>query len=264
MTLAAPPPLIGVTSCLKPRDELHFHSVGEKYVDAVVAGAKGIPVLIPAIGERLDPDRLLDRIDALLVTGSPSNVEPAHYGGPPAREGNLADPARDATTLPLIRRAIARGVPFLGICRGLQELNVALGGTLHQHVHEVTGRFDHRSDKTKPLRERYGLAHSVTLTSGGKLQAVLGGDARIEVNSLHGQGIERLASGLEIEAVADDGTIEAVSVRDAPGWALAVQWHPEWHVLDNPVSRRLFAAFGAAARRQAAAKVRHDALSAMA
>jgi len=247
-------PLVGVTSCLKSRDEVHFHSVGDKYVDAVVTGAAAVPVLIPALGSRLDPDRLLDRLDGLMVTGSPSNVDPGLYGGPPAREGNEADPARDATTLPLIGRALARGVPVLCICRGLQELNVALGGTLHQHVHELPGRFDHRSDKTKPLKERYGLAHPVTLASGGALQALFDGAERIEVNSLHGQGIDRLADLLAVEAVAEDGTVEAVSVRGAKGFALGVQWHPEWQVLENPCSRRLFAAFGAAARARAATR----------
>jgi len=244
-------PLIGVTSCLKPRDGLHFHTVGDKYVEAVIIGSGGLPVLLPAIGDRLDPDMLLDRLDGLLVTGSPSNVDPARYGGPQAREDNLADPARDATTLPLIRRAVARGVPLLAICRGLQELNVALGGSLHQHVHELPGRFDHRSDKTRTYPERYGLAHPVTVTPGGRLQAILGGAGRVEVNSLHGQGIDRLAPGLAVEAVADDGTIEAVSVEDARGFALALQWHPEWGVAENAVSRRLFAAFGDAARAQA-------------
>ena len=249
-----PTPLVGVTSCFKTRDDFHFHSVGSKYVDAVVAGAAAVPVLIPALGPRLDPDNLLARLDGLMVTGSPSNVDPTHYGGPPAREGNEADPARDATTLPLIRQALARGVPLLCICRGLQELNVALGGSLHQHVQEVPGRFDHRSDKTKPLRERYGLAHPVRLTSGGTLQRLFDGAERIEVNSLHGQGIDRLADRLTVEAVAEDGTIEAVSVQGAKGFTLAVQWHPEWQVLDNPWSRRLFAAFGAAARSRAAAR----------
>ena len=257
-------PLVGITSCLKPRDELHFHSVGEKYVDAVAAGAEAIPVLIPALGARLDPDALLGRLDGILVTGSLSNVDPALYGGPPPREGNLADPDRDATTLPLIRSAIARGTPLLAICRGLQELNVALGGTLHQHVHELPGRRDHRSDKTKPRPERYGLAHPVDLTPGGRLQALLGGAARIEVNSLHAQGIDRLAPGLVVEAVAEDGTIEAVSVEGARGFALAVQWHPEWQVLENPVSRRLFAAFGAAARAQASRRAGDDRLPAVA
>lgn len=244
-------PLVGVTSCLKPRDEIHFHSVGEKYVDAVAVGAEAIPVLIPALGERLGIDALLDRLDGVMITGSPSNVDPNLYGGPPARADNEADPARDATTLPLIRRALERGIPLLGICRGLQELNVALGGSLHQHVHELPGRIDHRSDKSKPMRERYGLAHPVEIIAGGRLQALFDGAARIEVNSLHGQGIDRVAARLLVEAVADDGTIEAVSVRDSRGFALAVQWHPEWHVLDNPYSRRLFTAFGDAARARA-------------
>ena len=249
-----PAPLVGVTSCLKSRDDFHFHSVGDKYVDAVVAGAAAVPVLIPALGSRLDPDDLLSRLDGLMATGSPSNVAPEHYGGPPARDGNEADPARDATTLPLIRQALALGVPLLCICRGLQELNVVLGGSLHQHVQEVPGRFDHRSDKTKPLRERYGLAHPIRLTRGGMLQQLFDGAERIEVNSLHGQGIDRLAERLTVEAVAEDGTIEAVSVQGARNFALAVQWHPEWEVQDNPWSRRLFAAFGAAARARAAAR----------
>jgi putative glutamine amidotransferase len=251
-------PLVGVTSCLKPRDQAHFHSVGDKYVDAVVAGAGAVPVLVPALGERLEIDALLDRLDGLMITGSPSNVDPTHYGGPPPREGNEADPARDATTLPLIRRALARGVPLFGICRGLQEVNVALGGSLHQHVHELPGRIDHRSDKTRSYAERHGLAHPVDIVPGGRLQAILGGAARIDVNSLHGQGIDRLAPGLDLEATAEDGTIEAVSVRDAPAFALAVQWHPEWQVLDNPWSRRLFAAFGAAARARAAARLQRE------
>jgi putative glutamine amidotransferase len=254
MNESLPTPLVGVTSCVKTRDEVHFHSVGDKYVDAVVAGAAAVPVLIPALGARLEPDGLLARLDGLMATGSPSNVDPALYGGPPPREGNEADPARDATSLPLIRAALAQGVPLLCICRGLQELNVALGGSLHQHVHEVAGRFDHRSDKTKPLRERYGIAHPIRLTPGGALQQLFDGAERIEVNSLHGQGIDRLADRLTVEALAEDGTIEAVSVKGAAGFALAVQWHPEWAVLDNPWSRRLFAAFGAAARARAAAR----------
>lgn len=251
MSTAAPVPLVGITSCLKPRDELHFHSVQDKYVDAIVAGAGAVPVLIPAIGERLDPDRLLDRLDGLLVTGSPSNVDPTYYGGPAPRAGNLADPARDATTLPLIRKAVQRGTPLLAICRGIQELNVAFGGTLHQHVHELPGRRDHRSDKTKTYAERYGLAHPIDITPDGVLHRLFE-TTRIDVNSLHGQGIDRLAPGLTVEAVAEDGTIEAVSVQGAKNFALGVQWHPEWQVLENPWSRRLFAAFGAAARARAA------------
>src|SRR5919199_6898779 len=145
MTSQALFPLVGITACLKPRDDAHFHTAGDKYVDAVVVGTGALPVLIPALADRLDPDALLDRLDGVMVTGSPSNVDPAHYGGPAAREDNLADPARDATTLPLIRRAVARGVPLLAICRGIQELNVALGGTLATEIQEREGSLDHRA-----------------------------------------------------------------------------------------------------------------------
>jgi putative glutamine amidotransferase len=257
------PPLIGVPACVVRRDGFAYHQVGDKYVDSVVDGAGGLPLLIPALGSRLDVDALLAGLDGLLITGSPSNVEPHHYGGPPPRPDSPRDPARDATTLPLIRRALERAVPLLAICRGLQELNVALGGTLHQEVHELPGRADHRSDKPVPPPERYAPVHPVQLTPDGMLQRLLDGAPTIQVNSLHAQGIDRLAARLGVEASAPDGTIEAVSVRDAPGFALAVQWHPEWRVLENPTSRRLFAAFGAACRaRQKARHERHGALAA--
>ena len=256
------PPLIGVPACLVERDGFGHHQVGDKYVDGVSDGAGGLPLLIPALGPRLDLDALLCELDGLLITGSPSNVEPHHYGGRPPRADSPRDPARDATTLPLIRRALELAVPLFAICRGLQELNVALGGTLHQEVHELPGRADHRSDKTVPLAQRYAPVHPVSVVPGGVLQRLLGDADTIQVNSLHGQGIDRLAERLRVEALAPDGTIEAVSVRDARGFALAVQWHPEWRVLENPTSRRLFAAFGAACRaRQRARHERHGALA---
>jgi putative glutamine amidotransferase len=248
------PPLIGVPACLMVDESFGFHRVGDRYVLAVLDGAGGLPVLVPALGARLEPGPLLERLDGLLLTGARSNVEPHHYGGGPPPEGSPRDPARDATVLPLIRAAIAAAVPLLAICRGLQELNVALGGTLHQEVHALSGRLDHRSDKSVPPPERYRDAHAVTLTAGGMLQALLDGAAEIAVNSLHGQAIDRLAPGLVVEARAQDGTIEAVRVAGAPAFALAVQWHPEWRVLDNPVSRRLFAAFGAACRARQATR----------
>jgi putative glutamine amidotransferase len=263
MTPTDSPPVIGVPACFAFREDFGFHQVGDKYVDSVVDGAGGLPLLVPALGSRLDIEAVLDQLDGLLVTGSPSNVEPHLYGGPPARPDSRRDPARDATTVPLIRRAIQREVPLLAICRGLQELNVALGGTLHQHLHEVPGRLDHRSDKSVPPRERYRLAHTVSLTPGGLLEELLGAST-IEVNSLHGQGIDRLASGLIVEASAPDGTIEAVRVANAKAFALAVQWHPEWRVLESPTSRRLFAAFGAACRTRARARSRHARYGAMA
>jgi len=188
-----------------------------------------------------------------VFTGSPSNVEPHRYRGPPSAPGTLHDPARDATTLPLIRKAVGAGVPVLGICRGFQEMNVAFGGTLHQKLHEVPGHLDHRDDTTQPLEVQYGPAHEVTLEPGGLLRTLSASD-RIQVNSLHNQGIERLGSELAVEARAPDGVIEAFRVRAAPSFALAVQWHPEWKVMTNPFSRALFAAFGEASRERAQSK----------
>jgi putative glutamine amidotransferase len=225
---------------------------------AVLDGAGGMPVLVPALGPRLEVAAVMERLDGLVLTGARSNIEPHHYQGPPPPEGSPKDPARDATTLPLIREAVTRGVPLLAICRGIQELNVALGGTLHQEVHAVAGRLDHRSDKTVPPAERYRDAHRIALTPGGALQALLDGAEAVDVNSLHGQAIDRLAPGLAVEAIAPDGTIEAVSVPGAPAFAMGVQWHPESGVPHNPVSRALFAAFGAACRARAAARTPPD------
>jgi putative glutamine amidotransferase len=256
------PPVIGIPACFVHGEGLGFHQVGDKYVDGVVDGAGGLPFVIPALGPRIDADAVLAEVDGLLITGSPSNVEPRQYAGPAPRPNCALDPARDATTLPLIRRALDLAVPLFAICRGLQELNVALGGTLHQNVHELPGRADHRSDKSVPLGERYGSAHPVQLVPGGMVERLLEGALTIQVNSLHAQAIDRLADRLAVEALASDGTIEAVRVAGAPGFALAVQWHPEWRLLENPVSRRLFAAFGAACRaRQKARHERHGELA---
>jgi putative glutamine amidotransferase len=230
-----------------------FHMVGEKYARAVLDAAGAAPLLIPSLADELGLDELLQRLDGLLFTGSPSNVEPHLYEGAPSAPGTLHDPARDATTLPLIRKAVRAGVPVFGICRGFQEMNVAFGGTLHQRLHEVPGHLDHRDDETQPLEVQYGPAHDVTLEPGGVLRALAVSD-RIEVNSLHNQGIDRLGAELAVEARAPDGVIEAFRVRDAQRFALAVQWHPEWKVMSNPFSRALFAAFGQASRERASVK----------
>jgi putative glutamine amidotransferase len=224
-----------------------YHVVGDKYARAVLDAAGGLPLLIPALAQELGLDELLVRLDGVVFTGSHSNVEPHHYSGPPSDPGTLHDPARDATTLPLIRKAVAAGVPVLGICRGFQEMNVAFGGTLHQKVHEVEGKHDHREDTTLELDVQYGPAHEVVLAPGGWLGGLIGQD-RIRVNSLHSQGIDRLGPGLVAEATAPDGLIEAFRVERAKAFAIAVQWHPEWKAMSNPFSRALFAAFGAAAR----------------
>ena len=246
-------PLIGIPADRRMVGAHPFHMVGEKYARAVMEAAGAAPLLIPALAEELRFDELLERLDGLLFTGSPSNVEPHRYQGPPSDPGTLPDPARDATTLPLIRKAVAAGVPVIGICRGFQEMNVAFGGTLHQKVHEVQGFLDHRDDDTQPLEVQYGPAHDVTLEPGGVLRSLATSD-RVQVNSLHSQGIERLGGELAVEARAPDGLIEAFRVADAPSFALAVQWHPEWQVMSNPFSRALFATFGDASRERAQTK----------
>ncbi len=246
-------PLIGIPADRRMVGAHPFHMVGEKYARAVLDAAGAAPLLIPSLADELGFEELLERLDGLLFTGSPSNVEPHRYEGPPSAPGTLHDPARDATTLPLIRKAVAAGVPVFGICRGFQEMNVAFGGTLHQKLHEVPGHLDHRDDGTQPLEVQYGPAHDVTLEPGGLLRAFAAGE-RIRVNSLHSQGIDRLGPELEVEARAPDGVIEAFRVRNAQRFALAVQWHPEWKVMSNPFSRALFAAFGEASRERAAAK----------
>ena len=238
-------PLIGIPSCLRSINERTFHTVNERYPNAVIDAVGGLPLLIPAIGPKTDCGAVLDRLDGLLLTGSPSNVEPFHYGGPPSREGTLHDPDRDATTLPLIREAVRRDMPILAICRGIQELNVALGGTLYQRIFEMPGRFNHRRRRGKmTLDQRYGPAHPVQLSAGGRLIAYAG-TGELMVNSLHGQGIDRPAPDLFVEAVAPDGQIEAVSLPGAR-FVVGVQWHPEYKVLENPFSRALFAVFAQA------------------
>ena len=243
-------PLIGIPADRRMVGLHPFHMVGEKYARAVMEAAGAAPLLIPALAEELRFDDLLGRLDGLLFTGSPSNVEPHRYQGRPSDPGTLHDPARDATTLPLIRKAVEVGVPVFGICRGFQEMNVAFGGTLHQKLHEVPGFLDHRDDEAQPLEVQYGPAHDVTLEPGGVLRSLASSD-RVQVNSLHSQGIERLGGELAVEARAPDGVIEAFRVKDARRFALAVQWHPEWKVMDSPFSRALFAAFGAASRDRA-------------
>lgn len=227
-----------------------FHAAGDKYVRAVREGASALPVLIPVLDTPLELEPLLDQLDGVLLTGSPSNVAPARYDGTQPRDGVLQDERRDALTLPLIPEAVRRAIPLLCICRGFQELNVAFGGTLFQHVEEVPGRMDHREDKSAPLDVQYAPAHPVALTPGDALAAIAG-TAELIVNSLHGQGIDRLGAGLRVEAAAPDGQIEGVSVAAAPAFALGVQWHPEWKFWTDAFSTRLFAAFGEAARHHA-------------
>jgi putative glutamine amidotransferase len=245
-----PHPLIGVPACIKTIDGHAFHSAGDKYVRAILVAAECLPVVLPSFGDLYDLPDLVARLDGLLLTGSPSNVHPNRYGEAATPEAQPHDEARDATTLPLIHEALEQGLPLFAICRGFQELNVALGGTLHPRVHEIEGRRDHRRPQDPDVDVQYGPRHKVTFTSGGQLEALAGTSEAI-VNSLHWQGINRLADGLEVEAIAEDGTVEGVRVDAATAFALGVQWHPEYKVRDNPFYTALFQAFGAAARERA-------------
>lgn len=238
-------PLVAVTADRSISGLHPIHSAGEKYLAAVSSGAGCMPIVVPAMADDLALDDLLQHIDGVLLTGGYSNIQPHHYKQQPLPGEDHIDPQRDTTNLSLIPRILEAGIPLLGICRGLQELNVALGGTLHQRVHEVKGFADHREDKTAPIEVQYGVTHTVQIQPNGVLSSLYH-DAKPMVNSVHGQGIDRLAEGLQIEATAEDGLVEAVSVPSAKQFALAVQWHPEWQVQDNPFYLAIFKAFGQA------------------
>ena len=244
-----PLPRVGLPTDHKQIGAHPFLAVGEKYVRAVVDGAGCLPLLVPTLDPVLPLRQVLEGLDGLLLTGAVSNIEPHHYSDESSYEGNLLDPRRDATNLPLIPLAIEMGVPVLAICRGFQEVNVALGGSLYQKVHEQPGFMDHRENKDDPLDVQYGPAHDVALVPGGVLAGLVGG-TQATVNSLHGQGVRRLGDGLVVEAQAPDGLIEAFR-HDGPAFMLAVQWHPEWKVADNPFYLAIFRAFGDACRARA-------------
>ena len=236
------PPLIGVTADLQQGPVHRQHIARIQYVNAVLDGIGGMPVVIPAIAERQNIDVLLDRLDGLLFTGSPSNVDPSTYGV--GGEGRApADPDRDATTLPLLRAALAKGVPILAICRGHQELNVATGGTLHQYVERLPDHIDHRAPEHDDPNVRYANRPWVEVVPGSLLARIADSTSRLFVNSLHGQGIDRLGDGLTVEATHADGTIEAVRWTKGPGFAFGVQWHPEWHIKTDKFAAAIFRHF---------------------
>ena len=238
-------PIVLVPADNRMLGEHPFHVAGKKYVDAVrLAGC--LPLVVPWASAD-EVDELLHHADGVLLTGSPSNVHPSHFGEEVHNPELPLDPARDEWTLPLTRKAIAQGVPLLAICRGFQETNVALGGTLHQAVQEQPGKHDHRAPPDWPAEVQYGLAHDVEVVPGGLLSSILG-SGPVQVNSVHGQGARDLAPGARAEAVAPDGLVEAFTLPAAPGFNLCLQWHPEWRAADNPVSMKLLRAFGAACR----------------
>ena len=233
-------PIVGIPACARLEKGQLRHETPARYGAAVLGGASAVPVMIPPMGEA--SLAVLDRLDGLLLPGSPSNVHPSHYDGGDSLTPDHHDLERDATTLRLIPEALSRGMPLLAICRGIQELNVALGGTLHQKVHEVPDRMDHRPGPGT-IDDKYAPRHLVFLS--GQLARIIG-STKILVNSVHGQAIDTPAPGLVVEALAPDNTIEAVRVERARGFALGVQWHPEWGYADDSASLALFRAFGAA------------------
>jgi putative glutamine amidotransferase len=245
-----PKPIIGVPADRRVIEPHPFHMAGEKYLKAVIEAANAVPLIIPVLADDLAIDELVDQVDGVMLTGSPSDIEPHHYGGESDDPVALRDAHRDALTLPIAKHALDTGVPLLAVCRGFQELNVALGGTLHQKLSEVPGYHDHNENSGDPLDVQYGPSHPVALVAGGLL-ARLAGNQQAMVNSLHRQGIKKLAAGVTAEAVADDGLIEAFTVDSAEAFALAVQWHPEWRATENEFSSAIFRAFGDACRERA-------------
>ena len=252
-------PVVGVSACVR---EMHtiisYHAANERFMHALHDVAGAMPIIIPAMADRMDHAEMASRLDGLVLTGSPSNVEPHHYDEERAAPDIRHDPQRDATTLPLIRECVRQGVPVLAVCRGIQELNVALGGSLHQFVHKLPGKRDHRSDKAVPLGQKVALAQWINVTPGGMLAKMTNSD-RVMINSLRAQAINRVAPGLMVEGVSDDGIVEAVSMPGARGFVLGVQWHPEALYLEDKLSHDLFATFGEAAQAHGRGEKRHAA-----
>lgn len=240
-------PIVGIPCDHRMVGKHPFHMVGEKYIAAMRDGARSMPLLIPVLAPPVPPAELVAAFDGFLFTGSVSNVAPKHYGGAAPRDGVMQDERRDDTTLPLLKAAIAAGKPVLCVCRGFQELNVAFGGTLYQHIQEIAGRMDHREDIDADLETQYAPVHSVSVQPGCLFADIVGAGV-FQVNSLHAQGIDQLAPPLHADAVAPDGQIEAVSMPSAKGFLLGVQWHPEWRWAEDEISTAIFTAFGEALR----------------
>ncbi len=240
-------PIIGIIgNAHSINDRYPVHCGGDMNSCAVAHVAGAVPLIIPADPRFVSVGELLDICDGFLLTGGRPNVHPQEYGEVATPAHGAFDRARDAITLPLIRECVARGQPFMGICRGFQEVNVAMGGTLHPEIRDLPGRMNHRMPPDATLEEQFALRHRVHFTPGGVFARLLGADS-VMTNTLHGQGIKEPAPRIVIEGRAEDDTPEAILVKDAPGFTLSVQWHPEWNAADDPVSRPLFAAFGRAA-----------------
>jgi len=245
---AALRPVVAISS---DRIELHGHPVHAAlhgYVRAVSAISRALPLVLPSFADGLDVDTLIASIDGIVLTGSPSNVAPTCYGAPLPHREMLLDHQRDAAILTLLPALVSAGVPVLAVCRGFQEMNVAWGGTLEPAVHEQAGRLDHREgDHDRPIERWYDDSHDLHIVEGSLLARLAGG-TRERVNSVHHQGIDRLGTGLRVEANAPDGLVEAFTVASVAQFTLAVQWHPEMRIDDSAFARAIFEAFGNACR----------------
>lgn len=247
-------PIIAIPADIRHLDGADWHAAQTQYLSAALDVADVMSFIVPAFEEGNDVDAILDRVDGLLVSGSATNVHPSLYGVEAKDSDGPFDPARDATSLALIRRAIDRGIPMLAICRGIQELNVALGGTLASEIQEQPGVWDHRKPDDANRDAAYAIRQPVHIREGSCIATHLGMSGEVQINSLHRQAIAKAAPRLQVEATAQDGTIEAVSVIDAKGFAVGVQWHPEYWAHTDAPSRALFEAFGKAVRQYQAGK----------
>lgn len=241
-------PLVGIIGNVYLLHDQYPVHAGGRMNSAAVADVSGcLPMLIPADPAYVSVEELLDTCAGFVLTGGRPNVHPEEYGEVVTEAHGAFDRARDAIVLPLVRACVERGQPFLGICRGFQEVNVAMGGSLYPEIRDLPGRDNHRMPPDGSLEEKFALRHEVTVSPDGPFHKVFG-DTKVMTNTLHGQGIKEPGDRIVIDGHAPDGTPEAIYVRDAPGYTLSVQWHPEWDAANDPVSRPLFASFGAACR----------------
>lgn len=241
-------PVVGIISnSYMMNDEYPVFAGGTMNSDAIAQVTGAMPMLIPASPDVVTTAELIDLFDGFLLTGGRPNVHPEEYGQEPTPAHGDFDRDRDRVVLPLVRAAVDAGKPILGICRGFQEFNVAYGGSLHAEIRDLPGRMNHRMPPDGTLEEKFELRHTISLTPGGKFARIFGAE-EVMVNSLHGQGIDAPGARIEVEGYAPDGTPEAIHVAGAPGFAMAVQWHPEWNAGLDGVSRPLFEAFGDAIR----------------
>jgi putative glutamine amidotransferase len=247
-------PVVGVIgNAHRIENRFTVQMVGERNLRAVAEVSGAVPLMFAGTPEITDVAALLEVVDGVVLTGARANVHPTRFNIEPCAAHEPYDIPRDDVALALSEACVARGVPIFGICRGLQEMNVAFGGSLHPEIREIPGRMNHRMprldngeihpDPTVVFADR----HDVALTPGGAFATILGRDT-IRVNSLHGQGILEPGKRVVIEGIAEDGTIEAIRIADAPGFALGVQWHAEYDPQRNPINRALFEAFGDALR----------------